>query len=119
MPSNRLLVQIIGVLIGLLSSNAALASATSQSKRSKLDADVHAIGCRKITHDTNFYSLEREKELSKSMVREEERTSKLLIDPALTDYVGRLAQKVAHNSDAHFPITVSVIDSDAVEAFTV
>ena len=39
-------------------------------------------------------------------------------DPALTDYIERVAHNVAINSDAYIPITVRVIDSDAVTAFT-
>ena len=33
-------------------------------------------------------------------------------------YVERVAENVAHNSDAHFPVMVTVINSDSVNAFT-
>ncbi len=89
-----------------------------QNKRSKSDADINAIGHRRIVHDANFYSPEREKELGKALSQEVERSSKLLNDPILTEYIGRVAQTVADNSDAHIPVTVRVIDSDVVNAFT-
>jgi beta-barrel assembly-enhancing protease len=95
-----------------------LASPPPQNKRSKADADLNAIGHRSIAHDTNFYSPAKEKELGKSLSQEVERTSKLLNDQVITDFVGRIAQNVAHNSDARLPITLRVIDSDNVDAFT-
>jgi len=96
----------------------ALASPLPQNKRSKSDADINAIGHRRIVHDMNFYSPEREKELGKALSQEVERASKLLDDPIVTEYIGRVAQNVANNSDAHIPVTVRVIDSDVVNAFT-
>jgi len=74
----------------------------------------HAAG----VHDANFYSPEREKELGKALSQEIERSSKLLNDPIVTEYVGRVAQNVANNSDAHIPVAVRVIDSDVVNAST-
>lgn len=99
--------------------NCALGSPLPQNKRSKSDADINAIGRRRIVHDdVNFYSPEKEKELGRALSQEVEKSSKLLNDPVVTEYVGRVAQKVANNSDAHFPVTVRVIDSDVANAFT-
>ncbi len=98
--------------------SSALASPLPQNKRSKSDADINAIGHRRIVRDANFYSAEREKELGKALSQEVERSSKLLNDPIVTEYIGRVAQTVANNSDAHIPLTVRVIDSDVVNAFT-
>jgi len=94
------------------------ASPAPQNKRSKSDADINAIGHRRIVHDANFFSPEREKELGKALSQEVERSSKLLNDPIVTDYIGRVAQNVANNSDAHIPVTVRLIDSDVVNALT-
>jgi predicted Zn-dependent protease len=101
-----------------LSGNSALASPSPQTKRSKSDADINAIGHRQIVHDTNFYSLDKEKVLGKQLSQEVERSSKLLNDLVVTEYIGRVAQNVTKNSDARLPITVQVIDSDVVDAFT-
>jgi predicted Zn-dependent protease len=95
-----------------------LASPSPQTKRSKSDADINAIGHRNISRGPNFYSPEKEKELGKVLSQEVERTSRLLDDPATAEFIGRVAQNVAKNSDARFPITVRVIDSDEVNAFT-
>jgi predicted Zn-dependent protease len=97
----------------------AVASPLPQSKRrSKSDADINAIGHRRIVHDANFYSSEKEKELGKQLAQEVERSSKLLDDPTVMEYIERVAQNVANNSDARMPITVRVIDSETLNAFT-
>jgi predicted Zn-dependent protease len=97
----------------------ALASPHPQSKeRSKSDADINAIGNRHVVRGVNFYSVEKEKELGKTLADEVERSSKLVQDPTVTEYIERVAQKVANNSDAGMPITVHVVDSDGVMAFT-
>ena len=94
------------------------ASPAPQTKRSKSDADINKIGHRNITRGPNFYSPEKEKELGKALSQEVERTSKLLDNLVMAEYIGRVAQNVAKNSDTRFPITVRVIDSDEVNAFT-
>ena len=66
----------------------------------------------------NFYSVDTEKELGKQVAREVERSSKLIDDPVVADYVNRIAQTIAKNSDAKFPITVRIIDSKEINAFT-
>jgi beta-barrel assembly-enhancing protease len=101
-----------------LCGSGAPGSPLPQNKRSKSDADVNAIGHRRIVHDANLYSPEREKELGRALSQEVERSSKLLTDPIVTEYIGLIAQNVANNSDARIPITVRVIDSDVVNAFT-
>lgn len=103
----------------LTCGSGALASPHPQSNvRSRSDADINAIGNRQIARGVNFYSVEHEKELGKSLADEVERSSKLVQDPTVTEYIERVAQKVANNSDARMPITVRVIDSDAVTAST-
>jgi Zn-dependent protease with chaperone function len=89
-----------------------------QSKWSGSDANINAIGHRRIALDPNFYSPEREKELGMSLSQEFERTSMVLNDPVITEYIARVAQNVAKNSDARMLITVRVVDSDAVNAVT-
>jgi beta-barrel assembly-enhancing protease len=66
----------------------------------------------------NLYSLDREKKLGEQLAKEVERTSKLLDDSVLTEYVNRIAQKIALHSDARQPIATRVIDSDVINAFT-
>jgi len=88
---------------------------TVKPKNSKEDVD--AIGNRNVGKGVNFYSLEREIALGKSLAQEVERTSKLIDDPVVTEYVNRVGQNLVRNSDAQVPFTIKVIDSDEVNAF--
>src|ERR1700739_2242524 len=79
--------------------------------------DVEAIGNRKVGKSPNFYSLEKEIALGKQLAQEVERSSKLIDDPVITEYVNRVGQNLVRNSDARVPFTIKVIDSDEVNAF--
>src|SRR6202790_1771574 len=88
---------------------------TVSPKNSK--EDVEAIGNRGVGKGVNFYSLEREIALGKSLAQEVERSSKLIDDPVVVEYVNRVGQNLVRNSDARVPFTIKVIDSDEVNAF--
>src|SRR5260370_41428246 len=88
---------------------------TVHPKNSKEDVD--AIGNRSVGKGLNFYSLEREIALGKALAQEVERSSKLIDDPVVTEYVNRVGQNLVRNSDAQVPFTIKVIDSDEVNAF--
>jgi predicted Zn-dependent protease len=79
--------------------------------------DVDAIGNRNVGKGINFYSLEKEIGLGKQLAQEVERSSKLVDDPVVTEYVNRVGQNLVRNSDAKVPFTIKVIDSDEVNAF--
>jgi beta-barrel assembly-enhancing protease len=79
--------------------------------------DVEAIGNRNVGKGVNFFSLEREISLGKALAQEVERSSKLIDDPVVTEYVNRVGQNLVRNSDAKVPFTIKVIDSDEVNAF--
>jgi predicted Zn-dependent protease len=89
-----------------------------QSNPSGSIEDINAIGHRTVGKGTNFYSWDKEKELGKQLAQEVERSSKLLDDPVVIEYVNRIGQTIAQNSDARFPIVFRVIASDEVNAFT-
>ena len=80
-------------------------------------SDVDAIGNRNVGKGVNFYSLEKEIALGKGLAQEVERSSKLIDDPVVTEYVNRVGQNLVRNSDARVPFTIKVIDSDEVNAF--
>jgi predicted Zn-dependent protease len=88
---------------------------TVHPKNSKEDVD--AIGNRGVGKGVNFYSLEKEIALGKQLAQEVERTSKMIDDPVVTEYVNRVGQNLVRNSDAQVPFTIKVIDSDEVNAF--
>src|SRR5213080_2810243 len=79
--------------------------------------DVEAIGNRSVGKGVNLFSLEREISLCKSLAQEVERSSKMIDDPVVTEYVNRVGQNLVRNSDARVPFTIKVIDSDEVNAF--
>ena len=80
--------------------------------------DVNAIGDRNVGKGgIDFYSIEHEIALGKSLAQEVERTSKLVDDPVIVEYVNRVGQNLVRNSDAKVPFTIKVIDSDEINAF--
>jgi predicted Zn-dependent protease len=97
------------------------ASRAPSIKRSKSDRDINAIGHRDIAHeqDRKFIgSLALEEQRGAAWAAVVERSTKLVDDPALKDYLAELAQHLAQNSDAQMPITVTLVDSDEVQACT-
>ena len=78
---------------------------------------MDAIGNRNIGKGVNFYSLEHEIALGKQLAQQVERSSKMIDDPVVTEYVNRVGQNLVRNSDAQVPFTIKVIDSDEVNAF--
>jgi Zn-dependent protease with chaperone function len=88
---------------------------TAKPKNSKDDVD--AIGNRNVGKGVNFYSLEHEIALGKQLAQQVERSSKMIDDPVVTEYVNRVGQNLVRNSDAQVPFTIKVIDSDEVNAF--
>jgi predicted Zn-dependent protease len=81
------------------------------------EKDVNSIGNRGVGKGVNLYSLEREIALGKQAAQEVERSSKLITDPVVTEYVNRVGQNLVRNSDAKVPFTIKVIDSDEINAF--
>jgi predicted Zn-dependent protease len=87
---------------------------TVKPKNSKEDVD--AIGNRKIG-GFNMHSIETDIAIGKQYAQEVERSSKLIEDPVVIEYVNRVGQNLVRNSDAKVPFTIKVIDSDAINAF--
>jgi predicted Zn-dependent protease len=84
-------------------------------KNKKKDPD--AIGDRDVDGSVNFYSIEKEIALGKSLAQDVERQSKIVDDPVIAEYVNRLGQNLVRNSDAKVPFTIKVVDSEEVNAF--
>ncbi|MDA1313157.1 MAG: M48 family metallopeptidase [Acidobacteria bacterium] len=79
--------------------------------------DVSAIGDRDVDGSINLYSLEKEIGLGKQLADEVEKHSKVVDDPVISEYVNRVAQNIARNSDIKVPLVVKVLDADEVNAF--
>ena len=87
----------------------------AQSKKPKDDPDQ--IGDRNVGKCLNFFSLDKEIALGRQLAQEVERQAKLVDDPLITEYINRMGQNLARNSDAKVPFTFKVIDGPEVNAF--
>ena len=88
----------------------------SFAKDDKKD-DPDAIGDRNVAGKVNWFSLEKEIALGKQLAQQVERTSKIVNDPVISEYVNRIGQNLVRNSDAKVPFTIKVIEDPTVNAF--
>jgi len=76
------------------------------------------IGKRDINKGTiEFYSIEREVAIGRRLAYDVDRSSKIINDPLVTEYVNRVAQNLVLHSDSKVPFTIKVVDSEVVNAF--
>ena len=80
--------------------------------------DPDEIGNRDVGKGVNFYSLEKEMAMGRQLALEVQKQSRMVDDPILGEYINRLGQNLARNSDTRIPVSFQVIDSDSVNAFT-
>ena len=80
--------------------------------------DVSAAGTRDIGGRGigNWFSTDWEVRNGKQYAMEVERTSRMITDPVVTEYINRVGQNLVKNSDAKVPFTIKVIDSDEINA---
>ena len=95
----------------LLSSAVPLVGADKNKKK-----DVDAIGERRVAR-RSIISQEKEIGVGKQYANEIDHSVKMVTDPVVVEFVNRLAQNVARNSDLTIPLTVKVIDSPELNAF--
>ena len=103
----------------LLVLNSSLSTAQSTHKREPRNSkeDVAKIGDRGVGAGTfNMYTLEAEQNLGRKFARDIERREKIIDDPVVSEFVNRIAQNLARNSDSKIPVTAKVIDSKVVNA---
>ena len=82
------------------------------------EQDVDAVGTRKIGGRgvKNWYSTNWELSVGREYSMEVEKTSHLVTDPVVVDYVNRIGQNLVRNSDAKIPFTIKVLDTDEINA---
>jgi predicted Zn-dependent protease len=100
----------------LLALIAACLSAQDSPKDKKKDPDQ--IGNRDVSKGINFYSIDKEIALGKALAQQVQQNSKIIDDPVISEYVNRLAQNLARNSDAKVPLTTQVIQDDSINALS-
>ena len=80
--------------------------------------DVSAVGNRDIGGRGmgNWYSTDSEIKMGKTYADEIEKSTRMITDPVVTEYVNRIGQNIVKNSDCKVPFTIKVIDSDEINA---
>ena len=80
--------------------------------------DVSAVGNRDIGARGigNWYSTDTEIKMGRQYSAEVEKSTKLITDPVVTEYVNRIGQNIVKNSDCKVPFTIKVSDSDEINA---
>jgi beta-barrel assembly-enhancing protease len=82
------------------------------------EEDVNAVGQRNIGGRGlgNWYSTNWEIGMGKQYSMEIEKSSHLVTDPVVVEYVNRVGQNLVKNSDAKVPFTIKVLDTDEINA---
>jgi predicted Zn-dependent protease len=93
-----------------------LGSAMTAKAEYKQD-DANDIGHRRVAH-RSIISQEKEIAIGRQYAAQIERSAKILKDPVINEYVNRIEQNIARNSDAKIPITVKIIDDPTINAST-
>lgn len=86
-----------------------------KKKPSKKNPDD--IGERDVGKGINWYSIEKEIALGKSLAQDIERSAKMVDDPVVGEFINRMGQNLVRNSDAKVPFTIKVVDSEEINAF--
>lgn len=76
--------------------------------------DVQRIGERSIGRGFNLYSLKHEQALGQELAAQFDRNTQPVTDSTVNEFVNRLGQKIARNSDLQLPFTIKVIESGSV-----
>ena len=82
------------------------------------EEDVDAVGTRNIGGRGmgNWYSTNWEISNGKQYSMEIEKSSHLITDPVIVEYINRVGQNIVRNSDAKVPFTIKVLDTDEINA---
>jgi predicted Zn-dependent protease len=82
------------------------------------EEDVNAVGQRNIGGRgmRNWYSANWEISTGKQYSMEIEKSSHLVTDPVVVEYINRIGQNLVKNSDAKVPFTIKVLDTDEINA---
>ena len=94
----------------------ALAMAVPLAAQSANEKDINDIGHRGVGTGMNFYSLEQEITIGKTLAQQVEATARMENDPVVNEYINRLAQNLVRHSDAKVPFTVRVVEDPTVNA---
>jgi predicted Zn-dependent protease len=94
-----------------------LAAGAYAADQKKKKDDPNQIGNRDVGKCVNLYSVDKEMAWGKQLADEVARESKIDDDPILGEFINRIGQNLARNSDAKAPFSFRVIEGDEVNAF--
>ena len=103
------------LVITLMATSSFGQSDTKREPRNDKE-DVNKIGDRGVGDAFNLYSIKDEQHVGKKAADLIEKREPMLADPVIAEFINRVAQNLALNSDAKVPILAKVIDSDQVNA---
>jgi beta-barrel assembly-enhancing protease len=108
---------LFSLLASLLIVTPVVSSENEKPLKEKENPDL--IGKRDINkRQINIYSLEREIELGKRLATELEKRSEPVNDPVIQEMVNRVTQNIVINSDSKTLVTVKVLNSSEINAFS-
>src|SRR5215470_16284749 len=82
--------------------------------------DVNAIGSRNVGCNRglgNWYTLESQVKAGQEFAHQVEQSQHLITDPVINEYVNRVGQNLARNSDTRLPFTIKILDVEEPNAF--
>ncbi|HKD44748.1 MAG TPA: M48 family metallopeptidase [Candidatus Angelobacter sp.] len=77
--------------------------------------DVDSIGSRKVG-GFDIYPIDTDIKIGRTYAAQIERSMKIVQDAVINEYVNRIGQNLVRNSDAKFPLTIKVVEDDAINA---
>jgi beta-barrel assembly-enhancing protease len=107
--AHRIVWSVLAVFLGLVM---ALPLVAENAKDNPND-----IGNRRVA-GRSLISMQKEMAVGKQYATQIDQSAKLIKDPVVVEYVNRLEQNIARNSDAKFPISVKLIDDPTINAMT-
>ena len=90
--------------------------ASKRKPRNALE-DIDRIGRRNVTGVLNFFTLAQEVRLGSALARQVNERVQIVDDPVISEYVNRLGQNIARNSDVKVPLAIKVLRDETVNAF--
>jgi predicted Zn-dependent protease len=95
---------------------AILAATVASTAADNQKDNVDDIGNRRVAH-RSLISEEKEIAIGKQYSMQIDQQAKLFRDPVVNEYVNRIVQNVARNSDVKVPVSVKIIDDPTLNAF--
>jgi predicted Zn-dependent protease len=100
----------------ILALSLAVVTASAADDKKPKD-DPNRIGSRDVGKCLNMFSIEKEIALGKQLAEEVKRQARLKDDPLISEFVNRVGQNLARNSDAKVPFTFQVVEDETPNAF--